>query len=97
MTSGALRMGRLSVQLINFDIYRETAGETVAPNLAAASAADDDFTPASKRPAFSGYTALSLEATDDVPAEEEEDFGGLMVRDQSRHACSLLIGDDSRL
>ena len=68
-----------------FGRSREKAGTSVAGNNAAApvdagDVSDDDFKPKGKaKPAFSAFAALGLE---EPPAdeEEEEDFGGLMVR-----------------
>ena len=58
---------------------RENAGTSVAGNNLATEAADeDDFAPPAKsKPGFSAFAALGIE---EPPAEEEEDFGGLMVR-----------------
>ncbi|KAG6918499.1 hypothetical protein DXG01_013859 [Tephrocybe rancida] len=58
------------------DDFWDNAGESVAPNLAAAPVEEVEDT-GSRKGGFSGYAALSM---DSGPAaeEEEEDFGGLM-------------------
>ena len=66
---------------------REKAGETVPSQLPA------DDPPATKsKSAFAGFAALDVGADDGpAPEEEEEDFGGLMVRD----FCEILTRDGS--
>ena len=66
------------MRLRMLNTVRENAGTSVAGNNLATEAADeDDFAPPTKsKPSFSAFAALGIEE----PAEEEEDFGGLMVR-----------------
>ncbi|KAG6845831.1 hypothetical protein H0H87_002519 [Tephrocybe sp. NHM501043] len=60
------------------DDFWENAGESVAPNLASAAPADDDYSARPSKGGFSGFAALSLTDSGPVAEEEEEDFGGLM-------------------
>jgi hypothetical protein len=60
-------------------VAREKADESIPTNLPAA-----DVPPAStSKVSFAGFAALDMGADDGgaVPEEEDEDFGGLMVRD----------------
>lgn len=76
MTSGASTPCLLACERLTQIPTRATAGEDVAPNLAAPADADDVDAP--KKPSSSGFAAL---ANEDVPVpDENEDYGGLMVR-----------------
>lgn len=61
-------------------LIREDAGTSVAGNNYATNEDDgDDYAPQTKsKPGFSAFAALGLE--EPAAEEEEEDFGGLMVR-----------------
>lgn len=73
-----------------YHIYRDKAGEAVEPNaIATASTADIDEVDRPKG-GLSGYAALSMETTE-VVEEEDQDFGGLMVRSLIDHTIVSLI------
>lgn len=88
MTSGAHPRGLVIGDCKAHLAARENAGVSVANNNVAEDASDGEVAP--KKGGFSGFAAagLSVEDPPDVP-DEEEDFGGLMVRDMS---FALLAG-----
>lgn len=59
------------------DDFWDNAGEDVAPNLNAAVNVEEPSDAPAKSSNFAGFTALAPE-DNGAPAEEEEDFGGLM-------------------
>jgi translation initiation factor 5B len=71
------------------NVCREKAGESVQNNNLALAGDNDEDTPAApSKSRFAGFAALD-DAMDGGGAEEEEDFGGLMVR--WRHPSSLFF------
>lgn len=69
---------------------RENAGTSVAGNNLATNAedAEDDYVPP-KKAGFSAFAALGIE--EPAEEEEEEDFGGLMVRSWRGSRASDLL------
>jgi hypothetical protein len=59
-----------------YGVFRENAGTSVAGNNTAAAEGDSDDYNAKSSRGFSAFAALGVE---DTGADENEDFGGLMV------------------
>lgn len=64
-------------------VRRENAGTSVAGNNAVASgdASEDDTPKEKEKPGFSAFASLAPEDT--IANDDDEDFGGLMVRTRS--------------
>lgn len=67
--------------LIDSSYHRENAGTPVSGNNSAISANGGDASDEDSKPKkASGFSSFAALGTEDVPQDDEEDFGGLMVR-----------------